>query len=324
MALLLGTAFDLHDAVIENGCVARRSSGAVSLFGGGDVPAGKAYPTQVLVAPFLGLLAAVAVYRAIMFSMERSFIQSPHPWIKLITGLIPFALLVVGVALVVARTVEKAEWRELARRIGFDRLDQFTLFIGGGIALAGLLISVLYFMLAGANCAVVRRPGVTFAWVLACMVLPAEVVFRGVIFRLIRQGRPFRTAVVATGVLAVLPGIPLWLAGQGRTPHYLLWLTMFFIVAPFLWTLPMSLIYDRGKQAFWSACLVAFGSHAGRMVTGSAIPDATPNWWFRNGWLVLGIVLPFLFSGFIWLVMSGQWNDLKVSAPVAEPGKVKT
>jgi len=286
--------------------------------------ADKSYPGQVLLAPASLLIFAVFLVRFILIAKEKSLVAKvPSGWLRLFVAYIPLELVAVVVALFLAARLEKIGWRDLVGRMGILVSNRFAMVVAAGVAILGLLLAILHPMLAGARLRVHEDSLFVLVWMVTCMSIPDTAVFQATVFRILRKGRPLLTAALLAGVVNAAANIPMALVTLRNTDRMAWWGFVFFLVAPVLWSIPLSLMFDRGGRAFWATVVVNLGASAGRLVQGAAIPDTTPNWWFRNGWMITSLLYPLLFAGFIWMVMGPRRETAAPERGVEAKGSLK-
>lgn len=157
------------------------------------------------------------------------------------------------------------------------------------------------------------------AWVLTVVCFRGELVYRGVLFRLVRQGRSFSFAGTVTGVGFVIAHIDTLLKDWELHSGGMLG-TSVMIVTWFVWSFALCVLYERGRCALWSCILLhlALGSdllfdiqfHQGKSLDPVYMSVASAH----------KLLLPLLVMAVSWWILPGRQ---KKGADAHQPGRAE-
>jgi len=154
------------------------------------------------------------------------------------------------------------------------------------------------------------------AWVLTVVCIREELIYRGVLFRLLRQGRSFSFAgTVAAVVFAIAHSHVLsqdWELYSGDMSG-----TSALMVIWFVWSFALCVLYERGRCALW-ACVLLHLAIVSQLLFGIDLPQGKPlDPVFMDGALAHKLLLPLLVMPVCWLVLPGRQ---KKGAEAHQPG----
>jgi len=159
-------------------------------------------------------------------------------------------------------------------------------------------------------------PVLRAAWVLTVVCFREELIYRGVLFRLVRQGRSFYIAGTVTGIVVVFEHIDALL--QYRQLHSRdIWATSGLIAFWFVLSFAHCVLYERGRCALWASVLLhlAIDFH---LLFSIQLPQGTPHDpAYTSAMLAQKVLLPLLVMAVSWLVLPGTQ---KKGAEVHQPG----
>jgi membrane protease YdiL (CAAX protease family) len=202
-------------------------------------------------------------------------------------GMALVAAVVLGVTLGAELLLGRGTPRQALGRLGLGRPAPRALLAGAVIG--GLLVAFLPLLL--------RLTGVTATlpphWPLLALAIFAmngvaeEAVYRGYLFRYLRQGRGFWHAVLLGMALHALAHLPI-LATAGVA----VWLgASFTALATFG---PLAYLYERGRNTIWAPALVHFAIDTVKLVVTAELVATSAGLTAIGIWMVAASVAPYL------------------------------
>lgn len=250
---------------------------------GAGPPADRSHPNE---SPRRGPLARILVgyflaYAAFEVSAQLTASQGPA-WSQIIIALAAFST-----ALAVQMLLFRQGPRAALVRIGLGRPTAWSLLVALGLSLILLAAYPVISWLTGAR--FVLPPG----WPLLALGIflmngiAEETIYRGYLFRHLREGRTFRRAVLLGIALHAAAHLPILL-----TVGVVIGLSAVLVaVATFL---PYAYLFERGRNTVWAPAILHFASDTIKLVLfGGALADSAAQM-ATLLWLLVIATVPYL------------------------------
>ncbi len=263
----------------------------------------KRIPLLNLIVPLLAVVAADLLL--ILYAWPQIGKIAPYSlglWVRMFLVDLPPAYLVVVLAIWVNKRIQRSGWGESVRKMGLSAFNARQTFAGALLALVSIGLTVLLLDLQGKVWQFGPKFLYFFLRVLFLTVVLEEVVYRGFVFRNLRQGRSFLAASLLAGLVFMLGHIPIafgWVGcGSLSAVHIVLRLVM-----PFIGGILLAYLYDRGGFALLGCLLAHMGQVFGMTISSWLPQGQAGNWWCAHGSLVKSVTEIVLWSVVLGLLL---------------------